>query len=166
MTFLCEVAYPDGYATSKRLDVGFDAGIELWWDEAGQPSTAPYVGAELELSSAGTRLLAWGTLSSSRCDVQMRMTSRKRRRRRSHREGGTNDQLARETLSLGARARRSFAAIFTRSARESAFIFRITWPRWAFTVISLMPSSPPICLFNRPDTTNAMTSRSRWVRDA
>ncbi|MGC1675297.1 MAG: hypothetical protein WA739_23760, partial [Candidatus Acidiferrales bacterium] len=55
-----EVAYPNGYATSKRLDVGFDAGIELSWDEAGQPSTAPYVGAELELSSAGTRLLAWG----------------------------------------------------------------------------------------------------------
>ncbi|MGC2820919.1 MAG: hypothetical protein WA198_14605 [Candidatus Sulfotelmatobacter sp.] len=54
------MAYPNGYATSKRLDVGFDAGIELSWDEAGQPSTAPYAGAELELSSAGTRLLAWG----------------------------------------------------------------------------------------------------------
>jgi len=47
-------------------------------------------------------------------------------------------------------ARCSFAAIFTRSARESAFIFRITLPRCAFTVISLMPSSPPTCLFNRP----------------
>jgi pimeloyl-ACP methyl ester carboxylesterase len=35
----------------------------------------------------------------------------------------------------------------TRSARESAFIFRITLPRCAFTVISL-PSSPPTCLFN------------------
>ena len=35
----------------------------------------------------------------------------------------------------------SLAAIFTRSARESAFILRITLPRCAFTVISLMPSS-------------------------
>jgi hypothetical protein len=30
--------------------------------------------------------------------------------------------------------------MFTRSARESAFIFRIILPRCAFTVISLMPS--------------------------
>jgi hypothetical protein len=35
--------------------------------------------------------------------------------------------------------RRSLAAIVTRSARESAFIFRIIWPRCAFTVIALMP---------------------------
>src|SRR5207249_1845927 len=34
----------------------------------------------------------------------------------------------------------------------------------AFTVISLMPSSPPTCLFSRPETTNAMTCLSRlWV---
>jgi hypothetical protein len=33
-------------------------------------------------------------------------------------------------------------------------------------VISLMPSSPPTCLFNSPDTTNAMTWRYRLVRDA
>jgi hypothetical protein len=39
----------------------------------------------------------------------------------------------------------------TRSASESAFIFRITLPRCAFTVISLMPSLPPTCLFNRFD---------------
>jgi hypothetical protein len=26
-------------------------------------------------------------------------------------------------------------------------------------VISMIPSSPPTCLFNRPETTNAMTSR-------
>ena len=30
----------------------------------------------------------------------------------------------------------------TRSASELAFIFRMTWPRCALTVISLMPSSP------------------------
>ena len=66
-----------------------------------------------------------------------------------------------ERQPFGAGARRSLAAIVTRSARERASIFRITWPRCAFTVISLMPSSPPTCLFNRPETTNAMTSRSR-----
>ena len=71
-----------------------------------------------------------------------------------------------ECQSFRAGARRSLAAIFTRSARESAFIFRITLPRCAFTVISLMPSSPPTCLFNRPETTNAMTSRSRRLSDA
>ena len=49
---------------------------------------------------------------------------------------------------------------------ESAFILRITWPRCAFTVISLMPSSPPTCLFSSPDTTSAITSRSRRVSDA
>src|SRR2546425_2379699 len=66
---------------------------------------------------------------------------------------------------FGGGARRSVAAIVTRPARESAFIFRITWPRCAFTVISLMPSSPPTCLFSRPETTNAMTSRSRRLSD-
>jgi hypothetical protein len=60
----------------------------------------------------------------------------------------------------------SFAVMVTRSASESALIFRITWPRCAFTVISLMPSSPPICLFIKPATTNAMTSRSRRLSDA
>jgi len=35
---------------------------------------------------------------------------------------------------------RSLAAIVTSSAREPASIFRITLPRWAFTVISLIPS--------------------------
>jgi hypothetical protein len=29
-----------------------------------------------------------------------------------------------------------------------------------------MPSSPPTCLFNRPDATNAITYRSRRLRDA
>ncbi len=48
----------------------------------------------------------------------------------------------------------SRAAMFTRSANESAFILRITLPRWAFTVISLMPRVLPTCLFNMPDTTS------------
>src|ERR1700728_4810818 len=51
---------------------------------------------------------------------------------------------------------RSLAAIPTRSASESAFIFRITFPRCAFTVISEIPSSPAACLFNKPEITNAM----------
>jgi hypothetical protein len=53
--------------------------------------------------------------------------------------------------------RPSVAAIFTRAGRESAFIFRITLPRCTFTVISVMKSSLPICLFTRPRTTNAIT---------
>jgi hypothetical protein len=32
--------------------------------------------------------------------------------------------------------------MFTSSARELAFIFRIVQPRWAFNVISLMRNSP------------------------
>ena len=60
----------------------------------------------------------------------------------------------------------SFAAMFTRCASELALIFRIMLPRCAFTVISLMSSSAPICLFKRPETTSAMTSRSRPVSDA
>src|ERR1700704_3383958 len=71
-----------------------------------------------------------------------------------------------ECQAVGADARRRLAAIFTKSARERAFIFCITLPRCAFTVISLMPSSPPTCLFNKPETTNAMTSRSRRLSDA
>jgi hypothetical protein len=61
---------------------------------------------------------------------------------------------------------RSFAAIVTRSGRDFAIILRITRPRWAFTVISLIPSLNAICLFNRPETTNAMISRSRGVSDS
>ena len=56
--------------------------------------------------------------------------------------------------------------MMTSAGSESAFIFRITWPRCALTVISLMPSSPPTCLFRRPETTSSMTSRSRRVSDA
>src|SRR3954463_3990223 len=40
----------------------------------------------------------------------------------------------------------SDAAILTNSANERAPIFRITCPRWIFTVISLTPSWPAICL--------------------
>ena len=52
----------------------------------------------------------------------------------------------------------------TRFGSESAFILRITWPLWAFTVISLMPSSPPTCLVKSPLTTNAITCCSRRLR--
>ena len=38
----------------------------------------------------------------------------------------------------------------TRSARDSACIFRMTLARWTFMVISLVPSSAAICLFSRP----------------
>jgi len=54
-----------------------------------------------------------------------------------------------------ARATRSLAAIFTKSARESAFIFWITRPQCALTVISLMPSSLPAYSADlRPPTHN------------
>jgi hypothetical protein len=42
----------------------------------------------------------------------------------------------------------------------------MTLPRWAFTVISLMPSLNPTCLFSWPVTTKAMTWRSRELSDA
>jgi hypothetical protein len=53
-----------------------------------------------------------------------------------------------ECQPLGADERQSFAPIFTRSASESACIFRMRLPRCIFTVISLILSSPPICLFS------------------
>ena len=59
-----------------------------------------------------------------------------------------------ECQPFGEGAKRMLAAIVTRSAREPASILRIILPRCAFTVISLIPSSPPTCLFNRPRTTN------------
>jgi hypothetical protein len=55
-------------------------------------------------------------------------------------------------------------AMLTNSARDSASIFRIMLPRCALTVISLIPSSLPTCLFGKPTTTDAITSRSRAVR--
>ncbi len=45
--------------------------------------------------------------------------------------------------------------MFTNAGSDAAFILRITWPRWAFTVISLIPSSPPTCLFKSPETTSS-----------
>src|SRR3954462_6060296 len=72
-------------------------------------------------------------------------------------------KVSRHCCSTGTPSR---AAICTRAGSDSAFIFRITCPRCALTVTSLMPSSPPTCLFSRPETTNAITSRSRGVRDA
>jgi hypothetical protein len=38
--------------------------------------------------------------------------------------------------------------MFTSSGNDFARIFRMTRRRWAFTVTSLMPSSPPNCLFS------------------
>src|SRR5258707_15076639 len=76
------------------------------------------------------------------------------------------NQDTRETChGFLAGARPSLTAIFTRSARESAFIFCIILPRCAFTVISLIPSFKPTCLFNMPVTINFITSRSRGVSD-
>jgi hypothetical protein len=55
----------------------------------------------------------------------------------------------------------NISAILTRSARDLASIFRVTLPRWTFTVISLTASSAATCLFRRPPVTDAMTSFSR-----
>src|SRR5260370_1539048 len=52
----------------------------------------------------------------------------------------------------------SFAAILTSSANDSAFIFRIAWPRWIFPVISLGPSSAAIFLLSIAETTQTLTS--------
>lgn len=39
------------------------------------------------------------------------------------------------------------------SATDAALSFRIMLLRWTFTVVSVMPISPAICLFSRPSTT-------------
>jgi predicted GNAT family acetyltransferase len=62
-------------------------------------------------------------------------------------------------LSVGACGSLRRAAIFTWSGNDSAFIFRIALPRCFFTVISLIPRRLPTCLFKRPTTTRAITSR-------
>jgi DNA-binding CsgD family transcriptional regulator len=49
------------------------------------------------------------------------------------------------------------AAMLTNSANERACIFRMIRPRCALTVISLIPSSSPTSLLNRPVTTRLMT---------
>ena len=51
----------------------------------------------------------------------------------------------------------------TRSASDRAPIFRITWARCTFTVISATPRSAAICLLRRPLVTKARISRSRAV---
>ena len=76
------------------------------------------------------------------------------------RQGSSRYRQLQAKLDSAGRVTRSRAAMFTRFANEFAFIFCMTLPRCAFTVISLMPSSPPTCLFSRPDATN-VTSRSR-----
>jgi hypothetical protein len=67
----------------------------------------------------------------------------------------SNQDASVQELSQGSRktchgfvagVRPNLTAIFTMSARESAFIFSITLPRCAFTVISLIPSFNPTCL--------------------
>ena len=63
---------------------------------------------------------------------------------------GQEDLLRADRQWVGVDRSPMRAAIVTRSGSESAFILRMTWPLCAFTVISLMPSSPPTCLFNRP----------------
>jgi hypothetical protein len=49
---------------------------------------------------------------------------------------------------------------------DSACIFRLTLARCDFTVVSLMPSVTPMRLFDRPETTNVITYRSRSVSEA
>ena len=63
-------------------------------------------------------------------------------------------------------ARGSIFYLCERSASDPAFIFSITRPRCTFTVTSLVPSSPATCLLSSPETTRAMTSRSRGVNDS
>src|SRR5215510_10653809 len=46
-------------------------------------------------------------------------------------------------------AKSSCSAMRARSSTEEAFILRMIWPRWAFTVTSLTPMSPAICLLSR-----------------
>src|ERR1039458_6910417 len=78
--------------------------------------------------------------------------------------GEVNHLLTEESTLLG-REMRSLEAMLTSSARDSAFIFFITLPLCAFTVISLMSSSFPTCLFNMPETTNAdRKSVVKWQR--
>src|ERR1700676_1379778 len=56
-----------------------------------------------------------------------------------------------------------FSAILTKSGKESAPIFRMSWARWTLAVVSLVPISAAICLLGRPETTRGNTSRSRGV---
>src|SRR5258706_893362 len=60
----------------------------------------------------------------------------------------------------------SCSAIRTKSAIDLASIFRMTLPRWTFTVTGLSPSSVAICLLERPAATRSMVSRSRAVNES
>ena len=62
--------------------------------------------------------------------------------------------------------RLSLSAIRPSSGSDLACIFRIRWLRWTFTVTSLMPKSPAICLLRRPRATWTMISRSRGLSDS
>ena len=46
------------------------------------------------------------------------------------------------------------SAILTKSAKDFAPIFRMSWLRWTLTVASLVPIASAICLFRRPETTH------------
>jgi hypothetical protein len=56
----------------------------------------------------------------------------------------------------------SLSAILTSSANDWARIFRITWPRWTFTVASLSPT-PRQSACRRPALTSIITSHLRGV---
>jgi hypothetical protein len=80
---------------------------------------------------------------------------------------GSREIADQESFILLVEWRGEFSRPYSPGRRESsAFILRMTWPRRALTVISLKPSSPPSCLFRRPHTTRAITSRSWLVSDA
>lgn len=64
----------------------------------------------------------------------------------------------------GYRATSSLLAMAANSTREPALIFRITGPRFTSTVTSLMPSSKPASLFNKPRTTAAPRQRAPSLR--
>jgi hypothetical protein len=67
-------------------------------------------------------------------------------------EAGTTDTSAQELCDFSG-TRPSLAAILPNSGSERAFIFRIAWLRWTFTVGSLIPISLAICLLRRPRAT-------------
>lgn len=58
-------------------------------------------------------------------------------------------------VSPGRSSNLSRAAMLARSGRLRAHIFRMTWPRCAFTVTSLISRSNATCLLRRPLTTAA-----------
>jgi hypothetical protein len=57
----------------------------------------------------------------------------------------------------------SLSAILVSSLSDLALILRVKLLRWTFTVVSLMPNSPAICLLSRPRSTWSIISRSRGL---